>query len=49
LKPIWLYVIGTAVIGLYVEYNKDSSFQSIDIGSILIGTSLGGVIGHYIA
>jgi hypothetical protein len=46
MKPMLL--IGTLVLiaGLWMEYQKDSSFASVDSGSLFIGGGLGLLTGH---
>lgn len=40
--------VGLAVlaIGAYMAYQKDSSFTSVDTGSILMGAGAGILVGH---
>jgi lipoprotein signal peptidase len=44
-KPLTLVSVALIGIGLYLAYTKDASFQSIDMGSLLIGGGIGSVVG----
>lgn len=41
MKTITIIAVLALGIGLYLEYQKDSSFTSIDTGSILMGGGVG--------
>ena len=43
-------VIATLVLGagIYLEYQKDSSFASVDTGSLVIGVGVGLFAGHFL-
>lgn len=42
------WVAGLILIaGLYVEYQKDSSFASLDTGSMLIGAGAGALLASF--
>jgi hypothetical protein len=34
------------LVGVYIEYQKDSSFASVDAGSLIIGAGAGMLVGH---
>jgi hypothetical protein len=44
-----VYIIGGLILaaGAYIEYQKDSSFASVDAGSMLIGGGLGFIVGSF--
>jgi len=46
MKASYLIAGLVLVAGIYLEYQKDSSFASIDTGSILIGAGVGLAIGR---
>lgn len=41
-------IVGVVVLlaGVYMAYQKDSSFGSVDTGSLLIGGGVGVIVGH---
>ena len=45
MKPLTLISVALIGVGLYLAYNKDSSFQSVDMGSLLIGGGVGSLVG----
>lgn len=36
-------------VGIYIEYQKDSSFASVDAGSLVMGVGAGLLAGHLIS
>lgn len=48
MKTMTIVSVIIIAAGLYIEYQKDSSFASIDTGSLLIGGGMGLVIGSMI-
>lgn len=48
MKPITLVSVVVIGIGLYLTYTKDSSFQSVDMGSLMIGGGAGALIASMI-
>lgn len=48
MKGTALVALALIGIGLYIEYQKDSSFASVDSGSLLMGGGVGFLIGCYI-
>lgn len=47
MKAGTMIAIAVILAGVYIEYNKDSSFASIDTGSLLIAGGAGFLIGCY--
>lgn len=45
MKTMTIVCIGVLLAGVYVSYQKDSSFGSLDTGSLLIGAGAGALIG----
>lgn len=45
MKTITIVSILVLAVGVYLEYQKDSSFASVDTGSLLIGGGAGMVLG----
>lgn len=45
------HMVGALVLllGAYLEYQKDSSFATVDTGSLLMGTGAGIFLGHVLA
>jgi hypothetical protein len=48
MKGITIVAVALLAVGIYLEYNKDSSFASIGPGSIGIGAGVGLLIGSMI-
>jgi hypothetical protein len=48
MKTITIVSLLVLGVGIYLEYQKDSSFASVDTGSILIGTGAGMILGSMI-
>lgn len=46
MKTITIVSLLVLAVGIYLEYQKDSSFASVDTGSILMGTGAGMVLGN---
>ena len=46
MQTITWVAVGILVIGAWMEYQKDSSFASVDAGSLVIGVGGGLLIGH---
>jgi hypothetical protein len=47
-KTATIIALAVLAIGVYLEYTKDSSFGSIDMGSILIGGGAGALIAELV-
>jgi hypothetical protein len=45
MKPVTIVAVALLAVGIYLEYNKDSSFASVGPGSIGIGAGIGLLIG----
>ena len=45
MKPVLIVSLLVLAAGIYVEYQKDSSFSSTDVGSLMIGTGIGVFMG----
>jgi len=45
MKPLTITALIILAVGVYIEYQKDSSFASVDAGSLLMGGSLGLLVG----
>jgi hypothetical protein len=45
MKPVTIIAVALLAVGIYLEYNKDSSFASVGPGSIGIGAGIGLLIG----
>ena len=45
MKTMTIACLVVIAVGIYVEYQKDSSFASLDTGSLLIGAGAGALIG----
>jgi hypothetical protein len=48
MKPMLIVASLILVAGLYMEYQKDSSFASVDTGSLVIGVGVGTLVCHFI-
>jgi hypothetical protein len=46
MKTMTIVSLLILAVGVYLEYQKDSSFASVDTGSILIGTGAGLMLGN---
>jgi len=48
MKGVTITAIVILAVGIYIEYQKDSSFASIDAGSLIVGGAVGLMIGNMI-
>jgi hypothetical protein len=46
MKTVTWVAIAILLVGAYMEYQKDSSFASVDSGSLIMGVGGGLLIGH---
>lgn len=46
MKTVTIIGFVALLVGAYIEYQKDSSFASVDAGSLIIGSGVGILIGH---
>lgn len=45
MKALTIVSLLIVAAGIYIEYSKDSSFASVDAGSLLIGGGVGVMVG----
>jgi lipoprotein signal peptidase len=48
MKPLTITALVILAVGVYIEYQKDSSFASVDAGSLIAGGALGLLVGGMI-
>lgn len=48
MRPMTIAAAVIILVGVYIEYQKDSSFASVDAGSLIVGGGLGLLIGEMI-
>lgn len=48
MRPLTITALIILAVGVYIEYQKDSSFSSVDAGSLIIGGSVGLLVGGMI-
>lgn len=48
MKTVTIVAIAVMLAGIYMAYQKDSSFASTDTGSLLIGAGAGVIIGSMV-
>ena len=46
MRTMTIVAVIVLAVGTYIEYQKDSSFASVDSGSLIIGTGVGMLLGH---
>jgi len=48
MKTMTIAATVVILVGLYIEYQKDSSFASVDAGSLIVGGGVGLLLGGMI-
>lgn len=48
MRGITVAALAILAVGLYIEYQKDSSFASVDAGSLIVGGAVGLMVGGMI-